>query len=100
MSFSHYIYGPITTEKAINEVEQFGRYSLLVSKKATKPLVKELVESIWGVKVKHVAMSVVPAKRGTKGMRDTKRSRAKRAIITLANGESINLFDNLLTDNT
>ena len=43
MSFSQYIYGPVTTEKAINEVEQFGRYSLLVSKKATKPIIKPLV---------------------------------------------------------
>nr|YP_009057492.1 ribosomal protein L23 [Prasinoderma coloniale]AID67551.1 ribosomal protein L23 [Prasinoderma coloniale] len=96
MSFSQYIYGPVTTEKAINEVEQFGRYSLLVSKKATKPIIKELVESIWNVKVTHISMSVIPEKRGTRGMRDTKRSRAKRAIITLGAGETINLFNSLL----
>ena len=64
MSFSQYIYGPITTEKAINEVEQFGRYSLLVNKKATKPLIKELVETVWNVKVTHISMSVIPKKRG------------------------------------
>ena len=63
MSFSQYIYGPITTEKAINEVEQFGRYSLLVNKKATKPLIKELVETVWNVKVTHISMSVIPKKK-------------------------------------
>ena len=41
-------------------------------------------------------MSVIPEKRGTRGMRDTKRNRAKRAIITLSAGETINLFDSLL----
>lgn len=96
MSFSQYIYGPITTEKAINEVEQFGRYSLLVNKKATKPLIKELVETVWNVKVTHISMSVIPKKRGTRGMRETKRSSAKRAIITLSPGETINLFDSVL----
>jgi ribosomal protein L23 len=41
-------------------------------------------------------MSVIPKKRGTRGMRETKRSSAKRAIITLSPGETINLFDSVL----
>ena len=96
MSISQYIYGPVTTEKAINEVERFGRYSLKVNKKATKPIIKQLVESIWNVKVTHISMSVIPEKKGTKGMRQIKRHRMKRAVVTLGAGETINLFNGLL----
>ncbi len=96
MSISQYIYGPITTEKAINGVEQFGRYSLKVSKKATKPIIKQLVESIWKVKVTHISTSVIPKKRGAPGTRAIRRQHLKRAVITLGAGETINLFNSML----
>ncbi|HIH10226.1 MAG TPA: 50S ribosomal protein L23 [Candidatus Diapherotrites archaeon] len=62
---------PLVTEKAVNMIEAENKITFVVASKATKPMVRGAVESLYKVKVKKVNLQ-----------RDMK-SR-KRAIVTLA----------------
>ena len=87
---------PVLTEKVNGQMEKSSRYTFVVDKKANKLEVKKAVEEFYGVKVESVNTLVVPAKnksRFTKaGMMVGRKSGYKKAIITLATGETIDLF--------
>lgn len=80
---------PLMTEKIVAG-EQVGKYTFLVKHTANKITVRKAVEEVYGVKVKSV--NIMP-QRQKKVMRrfgeGTKGKRAKKAIVTLAKGESI-----------
>ncbi len=82
------IQSPVVTEKSQNLIEQ-GKITLNVAPSATKDLVKRAVEGILGVTVKKVNITVVKGKtkkfRGTPG----KRKDVKKAIVTLADGQTV-----------
>ena len=87
---------PVVTEKAtaLNEAE--NKYVFEVDQSANKAQIREAVEVIFGLegKVLKVNTMVVPAKRGQRGRRQYIRSQQwKKAIVTLAEGESIELFN-------
>jgi large subunit ribosomal protein L23 len=77
-------------------MEKSGRYTFEVAKAANKLEVKKAVEEFYGVKVEEVNTLVVPAKnksRFTKaGILRGRKSGYKKAIVTLAEGDSIDLF--------
>lgn len=77
-------------------MEKANRYTFVVDKKANKLEVKKAIEEFYGVKVENVNTLIVPAKnksRFTKaGMMVGRKSGYKKATITLAEGESIDLF--------
>ena len=81
---------PIITEKAMKGSEH-NQVVFQVSVDATKPEIKKAVESVFGVKVKSVNTLRQIGKqklfRGRKGVR----SETKKAIITLAEGQSIDV---------
>tara|TARA_Y100000034_G_C6875909_1_gene400566 strand:+ start:1368 stop:1688 length:321 start_codon:yes stop_codon:yes gene_type:complete len=81
---------PVVTEKSTNG-SQFGQVTFTVAPDATKPEIKRAVEALWGVKVEKVNTSVLKGKtkrfRGVMG----RRSDAKKAIVTLAEGQTIDL---------
>ena len=83
--------GPVITEKATIGSE-FGQVSFRVALGATKPLIKEAVEGLFSVKVKSVNTLRVKGKnkvfRGVKGRRPD----WKKAIVTLEDGESIDVM--------
>lgn len=87
---------PVLTEKVNGQIEKTGRYTFVVAKAANKLEVKKAVEEFYGVKVSEVNTLVVPAKnksRFTKaGILKGRKSGYKKAIITLAEGDSIDLF--------
>ena len=87
---------PVITEKVNAQMEKSGRYTFVVAKQANKLEVKKAVEEFYGVKVTDVNTVVVPAKnksRFTKaGVLKGLKSGYKKAIITLAEGDSIDLF--------
>ena len=92
----HYdvIVSPIITEKATALSEQ-NKVVFKVRSDATKPQIKEAVEKLFDVKVKSVNTLVTKGKvkmfRGTRG----KRSDVKKAVVTLAEGESIDVTTGL-----
>ena len=87
---------PVITEKVNLQMEKSSRYTFEVDKRANKLEVKKAVEEFYGVKVLDVNTIVVPAKnksRFTKaGLLRGRKSGYKKAVVTLAEGDSIDLF--------
>lgn len=81
---------PLITEKSTNG-SQFGQVSFVVAPDATKPEIKQAVEKVFGVKVQNVNTSVLKGKvKRFKGVLGT-RSDIKKAIVTLAEGQTIDV---------
>jgi large subunit ribosomal protein L23 len=87
---------PVITEKVNSQMEKSGRYTFEVDKRANKLEIKKAVEEFYGVKVSDVNTIVVPGKvknRFTKGgFISGVKSSYKKATVTLAEGDSIDLF--------
>jgi large subunit ribosomal protein L23 len=82
---------PIVTEKATLLLEQ-NKYVFEVVKKATKPEIKAAIESLFEVKVTGVNTLRPPRKKRRVGRFVGYKPQYKRAIVTLADGDSITLF--------
>lgn len=82
---------PIVTEKATLLLEN-NQYTFEVVPKATKPEIKAAVESLFDVKVLAVKTQNPPRKSRRVGKFMGHRPLYKRAIVTLAEGNSITLF--------
>ena len=84
---------PIVTEESQIMAER-GQYVFEVSLDANKRQIKEAMEAIFDKKVAKVNTMIMPAKRGMRGRNEYWRSKQwKKAIITLAEGETIDLFN-------
>ena len=83
------ILGPVVTEKSTAISEQHGQLTFRVARDATKPEIKAAVEGLFGVKVTSVntlnQQGKVKKFRGIRG----KRAAYKKAMVSLAEGESI-----------
>ncbi len=88
----HYdvIVKPVITEKATLASEN-GAVVFRVSKDATKPQIKEAVEAVFGVKVKAVNTTVTKGKTKRFRGRPGKRNDIKKAFVTLADGQAIDV---------
>ncbi len=99
MKLSEVLIKPILTEKANAQQDKLRRYAFKVSKKANKLEIKKAVENFYGVTVTGVNTSVVPAKaksRFTKsGVISGRKPSYKKAFITVAEGEAIDLYSNI-----
>ncbi|CAA6605120.1 50S ribosomal subunit protein L23 [Rhodospirillaceae bacterium LM-1] len=81
---------PVITEKATMGSEH-GQVTFRVPLSATKPEIKAAVEGIFNVKV--TAVNTLVAKGKTKSFRGRKaiRSDVKKAMVTLAEGQNIDV---------
>ena len=90
---------PIITEKATNDTELFNRYAFVVAKQANKLEIKDAVETAYGVSIESVKTLNYPIQRKSKftkkGMVTGIKSGYKKAIVQLAEGESIDFYNNL-----
>ncbi|AFY65282.1 50S ribosomal protein L23 [Geitlerinema sp. PCC 7407] len=82
---------PIVTEKAVRLLEN-NQYTFEVMPKATKPEIKAAIESLFSVKVTGISTQRPPRKQRRVGRFVGHRAQCKRAIVTLAEGDSITLF--------
>lgn len=90
---------PIVTEKANAISEKTNRFSFKVSPDANKYQIKDAVEKLYDVKV--VGVSIMNYE-GKKKMRYTKRgiqrgkvAAFKKAVVTLAEGQTIDFYSNI-----
>lgn len=87
---------PLITEKSNYLNGALHQYTFEVMGDATKTLVKDAVEKLFDVKVVRVNVINVPAKR-KRNLRSrrtvSRRSSYKKAIVTLAPGDSIAVFE-------
>ena len=79
--------------------EDSNRYGFLVDKRANKIQIKKAVEEMYNVTVKSVNTMIAGGKlksRYTKGgVISGKTVSSKRAVITLAEGETIDFYSNI-----
>ena len=84
---------PLITEKAQVAATNLNKYSFEVDKRANKFQIKEAVEVAFNVSVREVNTSVMKGKRRRYGRALTKQPDWKKAVVTLAPGEKIELFE-------
>lgn len=99
MKLSEVLIKPIVTEKSNKLTEARRTYAFRVSRKANKLEVKKAVEEFYGVSVVDVNTIVVPGKtknRFTKaGFITGMKPAFKKAYVTVAEGETIDLYGQL-----
>lgn len=93
MNLSQIIKGPIITEKLDKAREKFRQYSFLVDTDATKHDVRRAVEAHFKVGVTEVRTLIMRGKTKRIGRSIGKRSNFKKAIVTLREGDKIELFE-------
>lgn len=90
---------PIVTEKATALTEKLNHYTFRVSPEANKNQIRMLVEQLYDVKVVAVNTMKYSGKRKaryTKGGIIRGRKQAfKKAVVTLAEGQTINFYSNI-----
>ena len=90
---------PIITEKMTALGEKLGRYGFVVDKRANKLQIKQAVKDLYGVEVEEVNTMTYAGKRKSRftkaGVLSGKTNSFKKAIITLAKGESIDFYSNI-----
>ena len=96
MKLADVLIKPILSEKANKQTEKMNRYSFVVDRKANKLEIKKAVELFYGVQVEEVNTMVMPSKlkaRYTKsGFLVGRKPAKKKAVVTVAQGESIELY--------
>lgn len=89
----------IVTEKATKLQEKLNRYTFRVSPEANKYQIKSLVEELYGVKVEAVNTMQQRGKNRSRwtrsGLLRGKTEAYKKAIVTLAEGETIDFYSNI-----
>ena len=87
---------PLVTEKSSYQSGKLNQYSFIVADNATRSQVKDAIETLYDVKVVRVNVINVPAKRGRR-LRSrrllVRKAAYKKAIITLAEGQTLQIFE-------
>jgi large subunit ribosomal protein L23 len=85
---------PVVSEKSYALLDQ-GVYTFIVQPGANKAEIRHAIETIFGVNVVKVNTLNRPGKRKRNRRQQTfgKRADTKRAIVTLASGQSIPIFE-------
>ncbi|MBK7214125.1 MAG: 50S ribosomal protein L23 [Bacteroidales bacterium] len=90
---------PIITEKMTAQGETLNRYGFVVDKRANKLQIKKAVKELYGVVPEEVNTMNYSGKnksRYTKsGVISGKTNAFKKAIVTLAKGETIDFYSNI-----
>ncbi len=99
MKLSDVLIRPVLSEKVNKLTEKFNRYTFIVDKKANKLEIKKAVEQFYGIQVEEVNTLVMPSKaksRNTKaGVVSGRKPAKKKAIVSVAQGETIDLYGNV-----
>ena len=82
---------PIITDKATRLLEK-NQYSFIVSRYSDKPTIKAAIEEVFNVKVIKVTSCCLPRKKKRVGKYIGWKPQYKKAIVTLSEGDVINLF--------
>ena len=91
---------PILTEKATMDSEMNNRFAFVVDKEANKIEIKKEVERIYGVSVEKVRTmryggGKAKRKYTAKGISEQRNPLWKKAIVTVSEGETIDLYENI-----
>ena len=84
---------PIVTEKATIAREEANEYAFEVNGKANKIQIRAAIEKLFDVKVASIRTLNVRGKLKRMGAHQGRRSGWKKAVVTLAEGNTIDVFD-------
>ena len=83
---------PVVSETSYDLIEDFNTYTFVVDPRSSKTEIKQAVQSIFGVKVERVNTINRKGKLKRTGWVMGKRADTKRALVTLAAGDEIDIF--------
>ena len=86
------IFAPVVSEKSYDLIEHNNSYTFEVDPRANKEEIRDAVESVFDVKVLRVNTMNRKGKTKRYGYKLGKRKDIKRAVVTLLEGDSIDLF--------
>ena len=86
---------PLLTEKASMLQEAQNTYAFEVDKRSSKIEIKQAVQALFGVQVTKVCTQVVRGKNKRFGRYYGKRSNWKKALVTVAEGESLDFYTSI-----
>jgi len=84
---------PLVTEKSSAAFQANKTYTFRCHPEATKPQIKAAIETLFKVSVTAVRTMVMRAKRRTYGRYQGRRPSWKKAIVTLKEGDAIEVFE-------
>ena len=85
---------PLVTEKGVHRATRCNAYSFEVNRLAGKQVIREAVEELFDVKVIRVNTQNRKGKPRRTKFRWGRTKAWKKAIVTVADGETIDLFNN------
>jgi large subunit ribosomal protein L23 len=80
------------SEKSYGMIAERGKYTFRVHPDAHKTQIRQAVEKLFAVDVLDVNVIKMPAKPKRRGMHAGSRSGWKKAVVTIAAGQSIDAF--------
>ena len=86
------ILAPVVSEKSYDLIEHHNRYTFEVDPRSNKEEIRDAVEEVFDVTVLRVNTMNRKGKRKRSGYKLGKRKDLKRAVVTVAEGDSIDLF--------
>ncbi len=90
---------PVITEKMTALGEKLNRYGFIVDKRANKLQIKQAIKELYDVEVVAVNTMNFDGKRKSRytktGVIAGKTNAFKKAVVTLADGETIDFFSNI-----
>lgn len=93
------IYRPVISDKAEKGAEKLNKYTFLVNRRVNKIEIKKAIEKTFNVEVVNVNTLVMPAKAKSrftkKGLVRGKTKVRKKAIITVAEGDVIDFYEEI-----
>jgi large subunit ribosomal protein L23 len=87
------IFEPVVSEKSYDLIQEKNTYTFVVDKRANKTEIKQAVAAIFDVRVLRVNTINRKGKLKRTGWKTGRRSDSKRALVTLAVGNSIDIFE-------
>ena len=87
------VFEPVVSEKSYDLIQDFNTYTFIVDKRANKTEIRQAIAEIFDVRVTRVNTINRRGKVKRTGWKMGKRPDTKRALVTLAVGSSIDIFE-------
>lgn len=84
---------PVLSEKSLNIRESSSQYTFVVKTSATKTDISKAIAKMFDVKTVKIRTCITRVSPKRRGAVTTKSSLVKKAVITLAPGQKLKLFD-------
>jgi large subunit ribosomal protein L23 len=85
---------PVISDKTTRILEN-NKYTFMVDRHANKLTIKKVIEYVFDVNVTNINTLMSPTKKRTVGRFSGYQARYKKAIVTLKDGDKINLFPDM-----